>query len=172
MEVVMIRRMALAFIGVLWASTAQAQDCSQCQPQAVQCQQQAYTAQQNCLRPYDDNRVACKNDATINWYNCVQECTVYCHNCEIYYNWQVGVCEFQFNQDRDYCDDAYGATMQGCWDQYDNCQSNCSNNVASLSPVSGGGASLWNASLAAPSACVDVSVGERAPTITRPIAEL
>jgi hypothetical protein len=171
----MIRKMALAFLGVLRASTAQAQECSQCQPQAVQCQQQAYTAQQNCMRPIDDNRVHCKNDATITWYNCVQTCTQYCFNCEVEYNWMAGpygVCEFQWNQDKDYCDDAYGATLQGCWDQFDNCQANCSNNVAYLSPVSGGGASLWQASLAASSVCIDVSVGERAPTPAKPRAAL
>jgi hypothetical protein len=62
--------------------------------------------------------------------------------------------------------------LQGCSDQGEQCQATCSNNVAYLSPASEGGASLWNPPLAAPGACVDVSVSERAPTIATPSAEL
>lgn len=173
----MIRRMALAFIGVLWASTAQAQvPCSQCEPQAAQCQQQAYAALQACDAPYYSNYQSCLSNAYAVRASCMEICQgsggVYCWHCEIQADWMVQTCNTQYSQDYQYCQIAYGATMQGCQDQFDDCQANCSNSAAYLSPVFGDAASRWNAPLAASAACVDASVSERAPAIAKPSAEL
>lgn len=169
----MIRRMTLVFLGALSASTAQAQDCSQCQPQASQCQQQAYNAQQSCLAPYSQTRTICRSEAEAYRRDCWQTCTVYCNYCDSQADGMIQQCEIQYNGEAAYCQSGYDASMNICYQNYTTCMANCSNDLAYLSPVSGvGGASLWNAPPTASAACVNVSAVSARPTITKPIAEL